>query len=88
MEERSVNQTVTIKDRKVLLIDRVINIIGLEDYVLTLDTECGRITVEGSGLKVESLDRSDGVITVNGNIEGVSYSDNEGRRGRFSRLFG
>ena len=67
--ERSNN--ISIINLKVFTMCGVIDIAGfVGDYVL-LETELGRITVEGKELKIESLTKERGDICITGQISGV-----------------
>ena len=46
------------------------------------------LSKEGSNLKIESLTKEDGVITVSGSISGVFYKTDKVKSGIFSRMFG
>ncbi|MBQ9070437.1 MAG: YabP/YqfC family sporulation protein [Clostridia bacterium] len=62
---------------------------GFDDGYILLDTTSGRITVEGSDLKIESLSKDGGNILVKGGVTGVFSSViKEGRKGIIKRLFG
>ena len=62
---------------------------GFSDGYLTLDTKSGRISVEGTDLKIESLAKDSGTIFVSGEVNGVFLSGSEEKkRGIFSKLFG
>ena len=50
-------------------------------------TDCGDLTLEGDGLRVGTLDTDKGIISVDGKINALYYTDSikKGRRGFFSR---
>ncbi len=88
MEARTAEQTVMLKDRSTVRIDNVKNVTGFDDSYVTLETNMGKITVEGSGMKIESLTKDDGKIEIKGKIDGVYYSAEKERRGIFKRMLG
>ncbi len=83
----SVRQTVVLSDKSDLVIDGVRNILSFEDTYVTLDTLAGKISVEGSELKVDSLEKENGKIHITGNISGFFYSSEGIKRGAFSKIF-
>lgn len=77
----------SVKERNHLIINGVINIESFDESYITLEIGDGRISVEGVGLKIESLSKEDGEILVSGKINGVFY--NEKRKvGKFRGIFG
>ncbi len=83
----SINQTVVLTDRSDLVIDSVENIISFDETFLVIATGGGRLNIEGSELKVESLTKNDGKIHIVGKISGIFYSSETNKRGAFSKIF-
>ncbi|MBE6635275.1 MAG: sporulation protein YabP [Ruminococcaceae bacterium] len=80
--------TVTLIDRRILKMDGVSDIAAFDEECVILNTGIGRITVEGTGLKIESLSEC-GDILIKGNISGIFSSESEPiKRGFFGRIFG
>ena len=57
-----------------------------------LDTACGGLSVEGSSLHIHVLSIEQGIVTMDGRIDSVSYYEREsaekdGKNGFFGRLF-
>ena len=88
MEEIKSHQSVAINDRRSVRIDSVTNVSGFDEGYVSLDTEMGRIIVEGEGLKIMSLSKENGMIEISGRISGVYYSGEKERRGLLHRIFG
>ena len=65
----------------------VINIIGFDSEYVSLETDSGRVGVEGSELKIESLEKGSGEILVSGKISGVFYSEKKAKSA-LSKWFG
>ena len=61
---------------------------GFDEEYVSLDTACGRISVEGSELKIESLTKDSGSVFISGKISGVFIANEEKKRGIFGRFFG
>ena len=82
-------QTVTLIDGKFFSMNGVNDIAGFDDGFIVLDTVLGRISIEGSDLKVESLSSDGGDILIKGNISGFFLSETpERKKGFFRKMFG
>ncbi len=77
-----------VKERNRLTLNGVSNIESFDEGFITLEIGEGRISVEGEGLKIESLSRDGGEIQITGKINGVFYSEKKKLTGRFRGLFG
>ena len=82
-----VKQTVIISDKCDLVIDGVQNIISFDDTFVALQTQGGRLNVDGNELKVDSLQKENGKIHITGKIVGVFYSTDGAKRSAFSKIF-
>ena len=89
MEEKQFRgQTLVMTDGRELTLDGVVDIIGFLDGEITLECEGGTITVEGDGLKIDSLIKEGGKISVKGNITGIFRTPaKKEKRGFFEPLF-
>ena len=78
----------TITNRQELCAGGIDRVVGFEDDYVLLETKEGRITVEGAGLAIESLDKDGGEIEIKGRISAVIYSDaRPERKGIMARIF-
>ena len=82
-------QNLNVVNFKELTLNGVLNICGFDEGLITLDTESGRLFIEGENLKIESLEKEGGGILVTGEVKGV-FREEQGKikKGIFSRLFG
>lgn len=71
-----------IKLRKHIDITGVKEVSSFDDGVVMLVTDCGDMTLEGEGLRVGVLDTDKGVISVDGLINAVYYSDSIKKKSR------
>ena len=86
-EIKASEQMLKICDWKKLELNGVDNILEFDDSVLSLETNRGRIYVEGEGLKIEALSES-GEILINGTIYGIYVSaDKATKKGFFGKIF-
>ena len=79
------NENVSVFNRERFNMCGVVNIEAFDEEYVLLAVDKGRVGIEGDGLKITSLTKEYGEITVIGNIKCIMfYSENEGRgkRGR------
>lgn len=82
MDNTNVKKEIAIiKNRKAFTMNGVLNILEFDAGYVALETAEGRVCVGGDGLKVEALQKSDGEISVIGNIRYVEF-DSEAKRSR------
>ena len=82
------NNKLVITDRRELCINGVDRVLGFDDNYVLLDSKEGRITIEGGGLAIESLDKESGELIIKGKISAVIYSDAKAeRKSIFERIF-
>ncbi len=79
--------SVAIRDREELRMNGVKNVIGFDDGYVSLETELGGVTVEGSEMKIECLTES-GEITVKGRIDALIFAGHKQKRGFLAGLLG
>lgn len=81
------NNRITIVIGHSFSMEGVNDIRGFDDGYVSLDTVSGRINVEGSDLKIESLTKENGNIYISGGVSGVYILSEEKKKGIFGRLF-
>ena len=86
------NQEHSVKliSRRHMDISGVREVESFDEEGASLITNCGRMTLEGRGIKVSALDVERGVVTIEGQIDALFYSDikDDGKRRLFSRMLG
>lgn len=80
--------TLTIKERNKLTLNGVTYIAEFDEHYIILDVSEARITVEGEGLKIESLSREGGEIEISGKIDGVFYQKEKKTKFFLKGIFG
>lgn len=75
------------ENRDGMRINGVSEVISFDEGGVALDTPFGSMAVEGEGLRVTTLNTSDGIVEITGKINGVYYYDARptARRGLFGR---
>ncbi len=79
--------TVTAAARTHVEIGGVTDVIGFDEETVTLVTDCGELTVEGTSLHIGTLNIERGCVVIDGRVNAFVYSDAAARRGK-RRLFG
>lgn len=70
-----------------LTLTGVTDVGSFDESAIYCYTSCGRLSIKGENLKVESVDTSDGDMEVTGKISALIYSDEVKRRTIMSKLF-
>ena len=86
MDSSKKEHTLTLTDRARVEIGGVVEVSSFDEETVVLVTVCGALTVEGTGLRVGTLDLTRGVVSVDGTVTAFYYEE-EGRLHR-KGLFG
>lgn len=78
---------ITVTDMSCIKMNEIKYIVGFDESCVVLETEKGRIIIEGSDLKVESLEKENGDIVVSGSITGLFLSKQKEQGGLLKKLF-
>jgi len=78
---------ITLLARKVLTTDGVIDVLSFDDGLVSLSTSLGLLVVEGEELHVKKMDMEAGIVSLEGKIYGVYYTDERSshKKGLFGR---
>lgn len=68
-------QILTLEDKKKLKLNAVTDIASFSEDYLEISTSLGTVSVEGTGMKIESLSHENGDIVINGEISGIFYQN-------------
>ena len=77
MEEKNYKQKLLLSDRKRLSIDAVINVDALGDDYVELNSDAGKIIIEGSELKIEELNQEKRTVSIVGSICSIIYKSDK-----------
>lgn len=89
-EEKRKSHAFAVRDRGVMEITGVTEVISFDEKLVLLSTDAGNLSVEGENLRVGTLDVERGEIRLGGKINGVNYYDtgkNEEKKGFLGKLF-
>ena len=70
------NHSVSINERKNIVITGVKKIDSFDDEEFLMDTTLGFLTIKGTDLEIIKLDTYQGNVSIKGRIDSLSYSDN------------
>lgn len=71
-----------IQSRSHTDINGVREVLSFDDGSVVLITDCGELTLEGSNIRVGTLDTERGIVSVDGKFSALYYADNNSRRKR------
>ena len=77
-----------LEDRRRLSVSGVMEVISFDDSQVVMETDRGVLTVDGGELHVEKLSLDVGELTLEGEIDSISYAKESRAKGGFwSRVF-
>ena len=79
--------TLALCARTHMEIDGVTEVVSFDEETVTLVTDCGGLTVEGTSLHIGALNIERGHVTVDGRVNALIYTETTSRKKR-ARLFG
>lgn len=74
------------KNREGIKISGVSDVISFDERGVSLETLCGSMAVEGEELRVRTLNTDEGIVEIDGKVNGVYYY--ESKPTRKHKLFG
>lgn len=83
----TLRHTVTMEDRKRVQITGVTDVESFDEQAVLLMTQPGELMIKGSGLHISKIDVVTGDLSLEGEIDELSYGDSRPTGGLFSRLF-
>ncbi len=86
----SLNHSVTVNERKNIIITGVKKIESFDETEFFMETSMGNLTLKGSDLEIIKLDTYQGNVSIKGKLDSLSYSEGENKEkdgGLFTKLF-
>lgn len=85
---RDIPQNIIIENRLRVSVSGVQDVENFDESSITLYTTRGLLTIHGTGLHVERLSLDSGELKIEGELQGLEYSEDASASGSFwSRLF-
>ncbi len=72
-------------ERKTLTVSGATDVISFDEGCIVLATTCGIMSVDGSEMRIVSLDLEIGKVEISGSVNGIIYPENAQRGGLFRR---
>ena len=72
----------SIRSRTHIDITGVCEVLNFDESTVSLITHCGEMTLEGQELRIGTLDTEQGIVSVDGKISALYYSDNASKKRR------
>lgn len=73
-------QNIVLENRGKLSISGVLDVLSFDDQIVIIETELGLLTIKGENLRISRLSIDTSEVVVEGNINNLSYSDEETER--------
>ncbi len=90
-EEKKLAKTrhnLIMEDRRSLTVTAVTDIERFDEAEVVVATELGLLSIKGQGLHLNKIDVEDGELSVEGELDSISYSQRQEKGGSFlARLF-
>ena len=91
IEEKKVlksQHNIIMENRRNLTISGVMDIDSFDEQTVILFTDQGELTIKGINLHINKIDVDSGDLSMEGEVDSLSYSDNQPQKGGLlSRLF-
>lgn len=76
-----------IESRKKVTMTGIVDVDSFDEETIVAQSNCGEIYIKGSSLKISRLSVESGDMTVEGQVDCVSYSEGKRTGGFFSKVF-
>ena len=86
-EEHRPQHNVVLEGRKKLSVSGVEEVESFDENTIVMITVMGTLVVRGENLHIEALSLEGGELKVTGDVESLSYEDNDRSGGFLSRFF-
>ena len=89
INKETMSQDIRLSMREKLDVSGVIDVIRFDDICVVLQTRCGELTIDGRNIKISVLDTDKGIVSLEGVIDAMYYSDDskKEKRGFLGKLF-
>lgn len=77
-----------MEERRSLTVSGVMDIERFDEEEVVVATELGQLSIKGQGLHLNKIDVEDGELSVEGELDGITYSQRQEKGGSLlARLF-
>ena len=75
--------SLSLDNRQQVHLSGVDDVLGFNEYEITLHSALGNMIIEGDQLKIDNFSSEKGILDVTGRIDGIAYLDvTQGKRSR------
>ncbi|MBQ9092109.1 MAG: sporulation protein YabP [Anaerotignum sp.] len=74
-KRKSGRHTLHMEEREKTRIGGVLEVLSFDEEGIMMETTCGMLMLKGTGLHMGKLDLDAGDVTIDGNIDSITYSD-------------
>ncbi|MCD8322484.1 MAG: sporulation protein YabP [Oscillospiraceae bacterium] len=83
----SVSHRLTMDERQTLWMSGVEEVVSFDENEVSVRTVQGLLSVRGTELKVDKLEKVSGELTISGTVTDLDYQETSPHRGFWTRLF-
>lgn len=87
MDQSKKDRIITIKNCSSVLLNGVNHIVGFDEKCIILSCDFGRVVIEGETLKVDSLLKETGEISIVGKFSGLYFSEEKHKESFIKQIF-
>ncbi len=88
MSEEKVNSSAVLTGRSFLALTGIDEVISFDECIVTLSSNGSVLAVSGEDLSMVKLSLESGEVSISGRIDAIVYTDEQPKKGLFSKLFG
>ncbi len=88
MSDAKSNSSAMLTGRSFLALTGINEVISFDDELVSLDCQGVVLTVGGQGLSIVKLSLENGEVNISGRIDAIIYTEEQPKRGLFSKWFG
>lgn len=88
MAESKRTSSAVLTGRSFLALTGINEVVSFDESTVTLDCEGTLLAISGEGLSIVKLSLENGEVSLSGRIDAIVYTDEQPKKGLFSRLFG
>ena len=81
------SRIITVENCETITLNGVEFIAAFDEKGIILQCDFGRIIVEGIDMKIDSLEKNDGKITIKGRFRGLYFEEKKHSEGLLGRIF-
>ena len=88
MAEGKQTSSAVLTGRSFLALTGINEVVSFDESTVTLDCSGTLLAVSGENLSIVKLSLENGEVSLSGRIDAIVYTDEQPKKGLFSRLFG